>query len=169
MMAILIFLSLAFPQVDHVLPGSTLAWVLIGLATGLAGKLERIKRLMYYGAIATVAGIVAGAAVDFNLIGLGVTLIGFSIFVGLGLMLIGLVTEKALVTLGAYMVIGTFVEYLATPPMYPLANVAWLVLAGAALASFGYIKKSAFAHFLGIFFMLGVIAAFILTGEYFLV
>jgi hypothetical protein len=124
---------------------------------------------MYYGAITTIAGIIAAAAVDFNLIGRGVTLIGFGIFVGFGLIFVGFVTEEALVPVGIYMAIGTFVQYFATPPMYTLANVAWLVLAGASVASFGYIKKSAFTHFLGIFFILGVLATFIIVGDYTLV
>ena len=124
---------------------------------------------MYYGAIAGVAGVLAAAAVDFGLIGLGGTLIGFGVFVGLGLTILGFAKERALATLGIFMMIGTLVQYFANPSMYGLTNLAWLVLAGASVASFGYLKKSAFAHFLGIFFAVGIIATFIIAGDYVLV
>jgi hypothetical protein len=169
MMALLLFLSFAFPEIGRVLPGATLAWILIGLATSLAGGLQRVKSLMYYGAVAAAAGVFAAAAADFGLIGLGGTLIGFGIFVGFGLTILGFAREKALATLGIFMMVGTLVQYFAIPSTYGLTNLAWLVLAGASVASFGYLKKSAFAYFLGIFFMVGVVSTFIIVGDYVLV
>jgi hypothetical protein len=85
-------------------------------------------------------------------------------------MLVGFVSERAIVPLGAYMLVGTFIQSLSAPSIQFLVTVTWLMLGGAAFASFGYMRKSAFAHFVRIAFIFGVLAVYILFGEdYFMV
>jgi len=166
LMVILILLSVLVPQSYKILPGPTLAWVMIGLGTALTGSTLKSRRLGNYGLLATIAGIIAATAVDYGLIMLGVALIGFGLFIGVGLMLVGFTTEKGIVPLGAYMLIGTVIQYLSTPSTQFLVNVTWLMLGGAAFASFGYTRRNTFAHFAGIAFIFGVLAVYILGGDY---
>jgi len=164
-MVILILLSFFVPESYKILPGSTLAWVMIGLATTLTGSVSKSRRLGNYGLLATIAGIGVAVAVDYGLIGLGVTLIGFGLVIGVGLMVIGLATERSIVSLGAYMLAGTVIQYLSTPPVQFLVTLTWFMLGGAAFASFGYLRRSAVAHFAGIAFIFGTLTVYILAGE----
>lgn len=102
-MAILILLSFVVPQTYRILPGATLAWVMIALAVGLTGSVEGHRNLRIFGFLATIGGILTAIAVDLGVFTLGEALVGFGLVIGVGLMLVGLGTEKALVPLGAYM------------------------------------------------------------------
>jgi len=164
-MVILILLSFFVPQSYNILPDSTLAWVIIGLATALTGSIVKSRRLGNYGLIATIAGILAAAAVDYGLIGGRAALIGFGLVIGVGLVLVGFGTQIALVPLGAYMLIGAVIQYFSTPAVQFLVTVTWFMLGGAAFASFGFLRKSAVAHFAGIAFIFGTLTVYILAGE----
>ncbi len=160
----LILLSVFVPGISGVLPGPTLAWVMVALAAGFTGGALGSKHLRIYGFLATLAGIVAASAVDFGLVPLGVALIGFGLCIGVGLMLVGFVTEVAIAPLGAYMLLGTIVQYFAYPSIQFFVNVTWLMLGGAAFASYGYLRKNPFAHFVGMAFIFGLLTAYILIG-----
>jgi len=171
-MSLLILLSFFVPETYRILPGLTLAWAMIGLAAGLTGGVLRSKRLRSYGFFAVIAGIVAAVAVDSGFITLGVALIGFGLCIGAGLLLVGLVTENvaAIAPLGAYMLVGTVVQYFSYPSSEFLVTVTWFMLGGAAFASFGYLGKNPFAHFVGMAFIFGTLSTYILVGEnYFIV
>lgn len=165
---LIIVLSLFVPQSYNILPGATLAWVIIGVATAFTGSIVKSRRLGNYGFIATIAGVIVAVAVDFGLITLAFALIGFGLVIGLGLMLVGFTTRKTIVPLGAYMLIGAIIQYMSAPPVQFLVTLTWLMLGGAALASFGYLSDSPVAHFAGIGFIFGTLAVYILAGENYL-
>ena len=168
LMVLLIVLSLFVPQSYYILPGSTLAWVVIGVGTLLTGSIMKSRRLGNYGLIATIAGVTTAVAVDLGLIGLAAALVGFGLVIGVGLMLVGFVTHKTIIPLGAYMLIGAVIQYMSTPSVQFLVTLTWFMLGGAAFASFGYLNDSAVAHFAGLAFIFGTLAVYILAGENYL-
>ena len=165
---LLIVLSLAVPQLYTILPGPTLAWIVIGVATALTGIVAKSRRLSNYGFVAAIAGVAAAVAVDLGLIMQADALIAFGVVIGVGLMLVGITTEKAIAALGAYMLIGAIIQYLAAPSIQFLVTLTWLMLGGAAFASFGYLNDSLVAHFAGIAFIFGTLGVYILGGENYL-
>ena len=170
LLSVLIAVSFFVPQAGTVLPGSTLAWVIIGLAVGMTGGMVRSRRLRIYGFFAMLTGLVMALAVDSGIMVESLSLIGFGAVIGIGLIAVGFTSEKAMVPLGAYMLIGAVIQYLASPSLQFLVNVTWLMLGGAAFASFGYLLKNPFAHFVGMAFIFGVLATYLLIGpDYFMV
>jgi len=153
------------PGMLHAFVGLAFWWVLIGLGLTLTGVSERMKLMTYYGFLIILTGLIFEVCTAFSLVPYGYVLLGFGIFVGAGLVLVGWVTDRAVVPIGVYMLVGSALSYVAPPSMYSFIDVLWLMLAGAAFASFGFVKKSAFAHFTGIAFIFGVVAVYVLGGN----
>jgi len=157
------------PNVLHMFLGPTFWWIIIGMALTLTGIWERVRLMTYYGSLVILTGSIFAVGMASNLIPHDFALLGFGIFVGVGLGLVGWVTEKAVVPLGVYMLLASVLQYLAPPSVYPFLDVLWLMFGGAAFASFGFVKKSAFAHFTGMAFIFGLVAVFVLGGNIVLV
>ena len=169
LMAILILLSFEVPQTYKILPGATLAWVAIAFAVGFTGSVGRHRKLRNYGFLATIAGVAAAVATDLGVFSLEEALLGFGLVIGVGLMVVGIDSEKALVPLGAYMLIGAVIQAFASPSIQFLVSLTWFMLGGAAFASFGYVKRSAFLHFSGLAFIFGVLGTYLFVGENYLI
>jgi hypothetical protein len=143
---------------------------MIAFAAGLSGNFGGQRKLRNYGFLATIGGVVAAIAADFGVISLAEVLLGFGIVIGVGLILVGIETERGIVPLGAYMLAGAVIQTLASPSSQFLVSLTWFMLGGAAFASFGYLKRSAGMHFCGLAFIFGVLGTYLLVGEnYFVV
>jgi len=153
------------PEALHVFVAIAFWWVLIGIGLTLTGVSERIRLMTYYGFLIILSGLIFEVASASGLVPYGFVLLSFGIFVGIGLALVGLVTDRAVVPTGVYMLIGSVIQYVAPPSLYSFIDVLWLTLAGASFASFGFMKKSAFAHFTGMAFIFGLLAVFVLGGN----
>jgi hypothetical protein len=151
--------------VFHFLLALAFWWILIGIALTLTGVWERMRLMAYYGSLIIVTGLIFEVGYGSGLVPYGFVILGFGIFVGVGLALVGWVADKAVVPLGAYMLLGSVLQYVAPPAMYPFIDVLWLMLGGAAFASFGFMKKSAFAHFTGIALIFGLVTVYVLGGN----
>lgn len=157
------------PGALRIFVGLTFWWIIIGVGLTLTGVWERMRLMTYYGFLVVLTGLIfevgtASSAVPYRFV-----LLGFGVIVGVGLAVVGWVTDRAVVPIGVYMLLGSVLQYVAPPSLYSFIDVLWLMLAGAAFASFGFVKKSAFAHFTGMAFIFGLVAVFVLGGNIVLV
>ena len=155
--------SIASPSL-RVFVGLTFWWILIGIGLTLTGLGERMRLMTQYGVLVILTGLIFEAGIVSGLIQYLFALLGFGIFVGVGLALVGWLTDRAVVPIGVYMLFGSVLEYLAPPSLSWFIDLVWLMLAGASFASFGFVKKSAFSYFTGMAFIFGVVTAFVLGG-----
>lgn len=70
------------------------------MALTLTGFWERIRLMTYYGSLVIFTGSIFAVGMAPNLIPHSLALLGFGIFVGVGLGLVGWVADKAVVPLG---------------------------------------------------------------------
>jgi hypothetical protein len=140
-------------------------WAILGVALIVTGLLERTRLIIYYGSLVLLIGLIFEVGIASGLIPYPLAVLGFGIFVGAGLGLVGWVTHRAIIPLGAYVLLGSVLEYAAPPSMYPFIGVLWLMLMGAAFATAGFLRKSAFEHFTGMAFAFGVAAVYVLGGN----
>jgi hypothetical protein len=165
LLAIGLLVQAIIPETLMVFVGLAFWWIIIGAALTLTGFWEKMRLMTYYGLLVIITGLIF----EVSPLPYRFTLLGFGLIVGVGLGLVGWVTDRAVVPIGAYMLFGSALQYVAPPNLYPFLNVFWLMLGGAAFASFGFIKRTAFAHFTGMAFIFGLATVFVLGGNYVLV
>jgi len=165
LLAIGLLIQSIVPRALHVFVALAFWWVLIGIGLTLTGVSERMRLMTYYGFLIILSGLIFEVGSVSGFVPYGFVLLSFGIFVGVGLALVGLLTDWTVVPTGVYMLIGSVIQYIAPLSLYSFIDVLWLTLAGAAFASFGFMKKSAFAHFTGMAFIFGLLAVFVLGGN----
>ena len=157
------------PELGAIFPGPTFWWIIIGLAVSITGFLLGHRLENIYGALAVGCDLIVILLIDFSLASNLLGQIAFGIVIGLGLVLLGFKTDRGISPLGVYMIAGTILQFLTPFSMQHLMDVTWLMLGGAAFASFGYLKRSALAHFVGIAFIFSILGVYIVGGNYALV
>jgi len=140
-------------------------WMITGVGLVLTGIWEKTRPITFYGFVVIGVGLILQASIASGLMPYRYALLGFGIFIGLGVGLVGWVTERAIVPLAAYTLLASVLEYAASPSMSSFIVVLWFIIIGAAFASAGFVRRSAFQHFTGMAFALGVAAVYALSGS----
>jgi hypothetical protein len=161
-----LILQSSLPGIGAIFPGPTFWWIIIGLAVSVTGLFGGHRLSTIYGAVAAGTGLVFTLLIDLSLASNLLGQIVFGLVIGLGLVFLGFKTDWGIIPLGAYMLAGMILQFLTPFSMQHLMDVTWLMLGGAAFASFGYVKRSAFAHFVGIAFIFSILGVFIVGGNY---